>query len=181
MRKLILLLSIVATLCSCSSTPEEGAVIIQETQAKNPVADEYNNPLLQKTIEDLTVEYLYRVYNIVDDYSPEYIDEATTPEEMIASVYDNNIRCNIKDQVVTKFTFINKGEADVIVVATADFTSKSIESGEYYIPITVNCKKKNLAWVVADSSLGTFMPTSDWSLKQNQTSGQYEFVCKEEN
>lgn len=126
-------------------------------------------------IENLVSEYVYRVYDIVPEaYTERYIDETTSYEDMMGMIYAHSVYCSIEAVIVSNIEFENASAANAVAIMTAQYSSDSIEGGNYYIPMRVDCVYIDDEWKVSSSEWLCFAPTDEYILRKNDSSGYYE-------
>lgn len=172
-------LSPVPTIGKSSTTD---ASVNSETTASVPIAT--GTPMIRdqesltdaEALKTLATEYIERVYSIDEVYSPDYIDESTSVEDMISSVNQNGVSCTIKDILITGLEKINNDETAVNAIVTADYSSVWDEANEYYISMRIECVKKDGEWKVNTSDWYNYILSSVCNVEFDATSGEYMYI-----
>lgn len=130
----------------------------------------------EETILLMTEEYLMRVYNVDENYAPEYVDESTTPEQIIEAAFVNSVSSRVKEVTVTEMTHINDEMTSVTAVMKADYEDRTIPADEYYIAFYLDFQKKDSEWKIMSSEWINCYSTEICTLEKNNLTGEYEYV-----
>lgn len=96
-----------------------------------PIVRDMSNVTDEKELIELVNGYINRVYDIGDEYRPEYVDESTSAEDMISSVNQNGVTCKVKEIVIAGFEKINNipERASLRDVWTEDHAGRTVQPG----------------------------------------------------
>lgn len=130
----------------------------------------------EETILLMAEEYLMRVYNVDENYAPEYVDESTTPEQIIEAAFVNSVSSKVKEVIVTEMTHINDEMTSVTAVMKADYEDRTIPADEYYIAFYLDFQKKDSEWKIMSSEWINCYSTEICTLEKNNLTGEYEYV-----
>lgn len=130
----------------------------------------------EETILLMTEEYLTRVYNVDENYAPDYIDESTTPEQIIEAAFLNSVSSKVKEVIVTEMTHINDEMTSVTAVIKADYEDRTIPADEYYIAFCLDFQKIDSEWKIMSSEWINCYSTEICTLEKNTLTGEYEYV-----
>ncbi len=159
--------------CSCSANDQYAAEL--------QVIDGEKQEEFQK-IEEIVSDYVYRVYEIdPEDYEERYIDESTEYADMYGMILAHSVHSSISDIIVSNIRFENASAANAIAIMTAHYSSDTVEDGDYYIPMRVDCELTADEWKVLSSEWLCYAPVSDYELRKNDASGYYELYPLKES
>lgn len=200
MRKIAYLLSMLAVLSLASCTAEKDVALSsdlplgtssfdnaqvsertgQSELTPTPIVRDISSVTDEMELTELVNEYIHRVYDIGDEYCPEYVDESTSAEDMISSVNQNGVTCEVKKILIAGFEKINNSEVAVNAIVTADYASVWDAADEYYISMRIECIKKDDEWKVNSSDWYNYILSSLCTLEYDETSGEYMYMPIEE-
>ena len=134
------------------------------------------------TIEKTISDYIFRVYMIdPDSYEERYIDESTEYEDMYGMILAHSVHSSIMDLKVSNIEFENNSSANAVAIMTSHYSSDTVEKGDYYIPMRVDCVLADNEWKVLSSEWLCYAPVSDYELRKNEASGYYELYPVKED
>ena len=180
-KAILFILSIIMMCGGCSQKGNTGPQIIANGNIvtdSTEVSESEQKSESKEIIKTLVLDYVNRVYNIGENYSPDYVDESTSPEEAIAIAKESGTLCKVKNCMFANFEFVNQSESNVTAVLTMDYSDITVPSQEYFVPLSVSCQKIEGEWKVMDSFLGELFPTAEYDIQKNEVSGNYTFINK---
>ena len=68
-----------------------------------------------------------------------------------------------------------------VAIMTSHYSSDTVEEGDYYIPMRVDCVLADNEWKVLSSEWLCYAPVSYYELRKNEASGYYELYPVKED